>query len=139
MLPPNHMQIQVLPVGRDQAAGARDALEAVVKRYLPGVILKRVASHAEVAEHLNDDSSTPYIYFEIPGDNTAKGRQVERYVYSQIGDDAPRIPMNLGRMLVCHLLDCDAKIDWRKCAEDRESEKKVATRFRERFKEYAPK
>merc|ERR1719161_2849818 len=78
----NHMQIQVLPFELARAGAAREALEATVKRHLEGAILRRVQSHAEVTDHLNDDTTTPYVYFEIPGDNTARGRQIERYVFA---------------------------------------------------------
>ena len=42
---------------------------------------KKIAAHTEVAENLNDDPTTPYIYFELPGDLSAKGRQTERFLY----------------------------------------------------------
>merc|ERR1712084_153767 len=99
----SHMQIQVVPVDLSRAGSAREALEETTKRCLAGASLKRVASHSEVAEHVNDDSATPYIYFEIPGDNTAKGRQIERYVYAGV-DGGPRIPINFGRLVACNLL-----------------------------------
>merc|ERR1719271_80076 len=134
----NHMQIQVLPIDAARAGNAREALEESVKRHLAGAKLKRVGSHAEVVDHLGDDSTTPYIYFEIPGDNTARGRAIERYVFAQ-PKDGPRIPMSLGRQVACQLLNCEDKVDWRQCAEDQDSEKKLATAFRELFKPYQPK
>jgi len=132
----NHMQIQVIPFELSRAGAARDALEASVKRHLPGAILRRVQSHAEVVDHLNDDSTTPYVYFEIPGDNTARGRQIERYVFAA---KEPRIPLNFGRMVACELLNCEDKVDWRQCQEDKDSESKLTRVFREAFKPYQPK
>jgi diadenosine tetraphosphate (Ap4A) HIT family hydrolase len=135
----NHMQIQVLPIETSRAGAAREALEATVKRHLVGAVLKRVTSHAEVAEHLNDDTTTPYAYFEVPGDNTAKGRQIERYVYAGTTKESPRIPLNFGRMVACQLLNCEDKVDWRQCQEDQDTEKQKAVAFREVFKPFQPK
>merc|ERR1711865_530103 len=97
----NHMHIQVIPFEASRAGQCREALEASVKQHMAGAKLKRVSAHSEVVEHLGDDSATPYIYFEIPGDNTAKGRQVERYVYAATSKDQPRIPLNFGRQVIC--------------------------------------
>jgi len=134
----NHMQIQALPIPLTYAGNAREALEAMVKRHLTGAKLRRVQSHAEVVDHLQDDSTTPYIYFEIPGDNTAKGRTVERYCYAAT-KDGPRIPMNLGRQVACELLNCEDKADWRQCTEDQDTEKKHTKAFRDAFKPFQPK
>jgi len=134
----NHMQIQVLPFEQARAEKAREALEETVKRHLAGAKLRRVDSHAQVVDHLGDDSSTPYIYFEIPGDNTARGRQVERYVYAQ-QKDGPRIPMSIGRQVACHLLNCEDKVDWRACADEKDTEKKYSMAVRDLFKPYQPK
>lgn len=125
----NHMQVQVLPISRERAGEARDVLMDMARRHLPDRGLKRIGGHEEVAEHLNDDASTPYIYFEVPGDSTAKGREVERYVYAGVGG-GPRIPVNLGRMYACRLLDCEDKLDWRQCQDDRGAEKELAKAFR---------
>eukprot|EP00928_Gymnodinium_smaydae_P027657 TRINITY_DN21312_c0_g1_i1.p1 TRINITY_DN21312_c0_g1~~TRINITY_DN21312_c0_g1_i1.p1 ORF type:complete len:665 (-),score=160.20 TRINITY_DN21312_c0_g1_i1:383-2377(-) len=133
----NHMQLQVLPIDRQYSRDAAEALEAAAKRHLPGASFKRVSSHAEVIDHLGDDASTPYVYFELPGDNTAKGRLIERYVYAG-GGGGPRIPLNFGRQVACQLLGCEDKVDWRQCQEDRDSEKLSAIAFRERFKAYLP-
>ena len=40
---------------------------------------------------------TPYVYFELPGDNTAKGRSVERCVV--VGGGTARIPMEFPRQV----------------------------------------
>jgi len=135
----NHMQIQVLPIELSRAGAAREALEESVKRHLPGAKLKRVGTHAEVIEHLGDDATTPYVYFEIPGDNTAKGRAVDRYVYAGTTKGGPRIPLNFGRQVACELLNCENKVDWRQCQEDMDSEKLLTRTFREQFKKYQPK
>lgn len=134
----NHMQIQILPIDVSRAGAAREALEETTKRYLPGASLKRLASHAQVAEYVNDDSATPYVYFEVPGDNSAKGRLVERYLYAgTIG--GPRIPINFCRQAACTLLGCDEKVDWRQCQEDRDTERELASSFRELFKPFQPR
>jgi len=133
----NHMQIQVLPIDAEHAGLAREALETVLKQQLPGCSLRRLDAHSSVVDHLNDDPSTPYVYFEVPGDNTAKGRQVERFVYPG-GSGGPRIPINLGRIFACHLLGCQEKADWRQCQEDMESEKELAVSFRTKFKPFQP-
>mmetsp|Transcript_145170 Transcript_145170/g.256414 ORF Transcript_145170/g.256414 Transcript_145170/m.256414 type:complete len:653 (+) Transcript_145170:1-1959(+) len=135
----NHMQIQVLPIEQARVNNVRESLEAITRRDLVGASLKRVAAHSEVIDHLGDDSSTPYIYFEIPGDNTAKGRQIERYVYAGKGSDGPRIPLDFGRKVACHLLGCDDKVDWRQCQEDHDAEKRLAKIFREQFKPFQPR
>jgi len=134
----NHMQIQVIPIETARAGAAREALEASVRRHLAGAVLRRVQSHAEVVDHLDDDTTTPYVYFEVPGDNTAKGRQIERYVYAA-PKAGPRIPLNFGRMVACELLKCEDKVDWRQCQEDKDSESKLTRVFREAFKPYQPK
>merc|ERR1712151_767406 len=101
----NHMQIQVVPVDATRAGAAREALEETAQRCLRAK-LKRVQKHDDVAELVNDNAETPYIYFEIPGDNTAKGRSVERYVH--VGSEgSARIPINFGRQVACHLLGCE--------------------------------
>merc|ERR1712039_531962 len=133
----NHMMIQILPVDTARLGTCRESLEAVVKKQMPGQKLIRVGAHNEVVNHLNDDSSTPYVYFEIPGDNTAKGRQIERYLYVG-GPTAPRVPLNLGRMVACHVLDCMEKVDWKLCKEERDKEKQLAMEFREKFKPFQP-
>lgn len=134
----NHMQIQIVPIDINVANSARQALEETTKRFLPGVKLKKLKSHGEVAEHVNDDSATPYIYFEIPGDNTARGRQVERYMYAGVDPEGPRIPINIGRQVACELLGCEEKADWRKCQEGREEEGELASTLREQFKAFKP-
>lgn len=136
----NHMQIQVLPIEQSRVNHVRESLEAITRRELVGAKLSRVTAHSEVIDHLGDDSGTPYIYFEIPGDNTAKGRQIERYVYAQPkGSEGPRIPLEFGRKVACHLLNCDDKVDWRQCKEDHEAEKRLAKNFREQFKPFQPR
>mmetsp|Transcript_55925 Transcript_55925/g.179500 ORF Transcript_55925/g.179500 Transcript_55925/m.179500 type:complete len:656 (-) Transcript_55925:6-1973(-) len=133
----NHMQIQVLPVGEESAGAAREALDAMAAKHLPGCSLAQLRAHSEVVEHLNDDSTTPYVYFEVPGDNTAKGRSVERLVYAG-GSGGPRIPLNLGRQVACHLLGCEEKLEWRRCHEDRDAERQLAEAFRQRFLKFQP-
>merc|ERR1719277_1491825 len=105
----NHMQIQLVSIERKEAGSARDELERLAQMHLGGG-LKKINSHKEVVEHLNDDSTTPYLYFECPGDATAKGRDVERYVYA---GHANRIPLNFGRQWACDLLGLKDKLDWR--------------------------
>lgn len=135
----NHMMLQLLPVPRDRAGGAKEALEEAAGRHLAGATFKRVAAHSEVSEVLADaDSTTPYIYFELPGENTAKGRQVERFIYVA-SPGGPRIPVSFGRQVGCQILGCEAKVDWRQCQEDRDAEKALAVAFREKFKTYQPK
>jgi len=134
----NHMQIQIVPFDANMAERAREVLQDTFKQLMPGAILRRVHSHDEVVQHMNDDSATPYVYFEIPGDRTAKERVIERYVYAGVDPEGPRIPVNIGRKVACTLLDCDGKVDWRKCTEDRETEKELAAAFRERFKPFRP-
>merc|ERR1719213_794874 len=134
----NHMQVHICSIDQKKAGDSRDSLEETVKAHLPGAKLRRVQTHAEVIDHLGDDSTTPYVYFEIPGDNSARGRQVERYVYAQ-EKDGPRVPMSIGRAVGCAILNCEDKVDWRQCAEDKDSETKLARTFREMFKPYQPK
>jgi hypothetical protein len=134
----NHMQLQVVPIDNSTAGAARQALEQTAKDKLGGVKLKKLQSYDEVADHLNDDPFTSYIYFEIPGDNTAKGRAIERYMYAGTDPDGPRIPINIGRLVACELLDCQEKVDWRQCQEDRETERDIASTLREQFKAFKP-
>jgi hypothetical protein len=133
----NHMMIQVLPIDGERAAGAVEALESVGERSLPGAKFKRVNAHSDVVEHLKDDPSTPFIYFELPGDKTAKGRQIERYVYAG-GAGGPRIPVSFGRQVACQLLGCMDKVEWKQCQEDPDVEKRHSAALRERFKRFQP-
>jgi hypothetical protein len=132
----NHMQIQCVPIEKKYAGNAREALERLAEKHLGGG-LKRISSHKEVVEHLNDDSTTPYLYFECPGDSTAKGREIERYVYSGANGNA-RIPMTFGREWACEVLDLRDRLDWRQCQDDRDTEKALAQRFRDAFKPFDP-
>mmetsp|Transcript_112665 Transcript_112665/g.318305 ORF Transcript_112665/g.318305 Transcript_112665/m.318305 type:complete len:659 (-) Transcript_112665:313-2289(-) len=134
----NHMQIQVLPVDRKRAGDARSVLEVIAKKRLDGAKFRRITAHREVVEHAKDDSGTPYIYFEIPGDNTAKGRQIERFVYAG-SPGGPRLPMNIGREVACELLGCEGKLDWKQCQEDKSVEKRLAESFRAKFKAFQPR
>lgn len=133
----NHMQIQVVPIDQSRASSVHGVLEAVAKKCLPGAVLRRINSHADVVEHLNDEATMPYIYFELPGENTAKGRLTERFVYA-CASGGPRIPVNFGRQVACNLLGCGDKVDWRLCKEDRDAEKQLAVSFREQFRPYQP-
>jgi hypothetical protein len=132
----NHMQIQLVPIERKQAGSARDELERLAQMHLGGG-LKKISSHKEVVEHLNDDSTTPYLYFECPGDATAKGRVVERYVFAG-GNANARIPMNFGREWACSLLDARDRLDWRQVQDDRQTEERLAKRFRDAFLPFEP-
>lgn len=135
----NHMQIQVLAIDQKYAWHARDALETVTKRELAGASFKSVDSHAAVTGEMGDDASTPYLYFELPGDNTSKGRRIERYVYAAGREGGPRIPVNFGRQVACHLLSCEDKVDWREYQEDKDTEKGLAMSFRQKFRDFQPK
>lgn len=137
----NHMQIQVLPIDKSRAgAEAREALEAATKQHLAGATFKRISSHEDVADNLNDDPTTPYIYFEIPGDLSARGRQIERFLYAALPNGGgPRIPINFGRQVACQLLGCEDKVDWRQCQDSKEGEKKLALTLREIFKPFQVK
>jgi len=134
----NHMQIQILPMDQNQAYGSQEALQEMGKKYLPDANFKKVEAYADVVDHLNDDSATPYVYFELPGDNTAAGRKVERFIHVGQKDDDSRIPINFGRQVACQIFDCEEKVDWRQCTEDRDREKQLAVAFRQEFKDYAP-
>eukprot|EP00930_Biecheleria_cincta_P031757 TRINITY_DN22021_c0_g1_i2.p1 TRINITY_DN22021_c0_g1~~TRINITY_DN22021_c0_g1_i2.p1 ORF type:complete len:661 (-),score=123.01 TRINITY_DN22021_c0_g1_i2:18-1967(-) len=136
----NHMQIQVLPLDQTKAREAKEALEFVTRRQLQGATLKRASSHSDILDHMQDDATTPYVYFELPGDLTAKGRQIERYFYAAPpGGNGPRIPVNFGRQVACHLLGCDDKVDWRSCQDTKEGETKLCKTLRELFKPFQAK
>jgi len=134
----NHMQIQVVPIDKRAGEGARDSLQIVAKKRLDGGMFRKVSSHREVRDHVKDDSGIPYVYFEIPGENSAKGRLIERYVYAGV-PGGPRVPMNIGREVACHLLECGDKDNWKDCQEEKAMEKQHAVAFRERFKQYQPR
>lgn len=137
----NHMMLQILPIDRKQGGAAREVMHNVIKTDIPGVTLTQVYSHTEVANFMNDDTTISYVYFEIPGETTANGREVERYVFANTEADGKagiRIPIDIGRRVACQLLGCDSKLDWRRCQEDKEAERRLAKTFRERFKPYQP-
>jgi len=71
----NHMQIHMMPMEQRRVPDARDGLETVMKKQMPGAVLKRISSQADVTEHQGSDPHTPYFYLELPGENTARGRQ----------------------------------------------------------------
>mmetsp|Transcript_6173 Transcript_6173/g.14337 ORF Transcript_6173/g.14337 Transcript_6173/m.14337 type:complete len:675 (+) Transcript_6173:55-2079(+) len=133
----NHMQIQVLPIDQTSAHRAREVLQTTVREVLPKGKLRRIQAFSDVADAINDNTETPYIYFEIPGDNSAKGRGVERYVYPQV-EEASKIPLNFGRQVACNLLGLEDKVDWRACSDDRETEKDLAATFRQQYLTFAP-
>jgi len=136
----NHMQVQVLPIDKARAGSeARAALEAAAKQHLAGATFKKVSAHTEVAENLNDDPTTPYIYFELPGDLSARGRQIERFLYAALPGVGPRIPINFGRQVACQLLGCEDKVDWRGCQDSKEGEKQLAVTLRALFKPFQVK
>lgn len=135
----NHMQVQVLPIDKSRCGSeARGALEAAAKQHLAGATFKKVSAHTDVVDNLNDDPTTPYIYFEIPGDLSARGRVTERFLYAAL-PGKPRIPINFGRQVACHLLGCEDKVDWRQCQDSKEGEKKLAVTLRELFKPFQVK
>ncbi|OLP93750.1 CWF19-like protein 1-like [Symbiodinium microadriaticum] len=129
-----------LSAEKSAGAEAREALEAATKQHLAGATFKRISSHEDVADNLNDDPTTPYIYFEIPGDLSARGRQIERFLYAALPNGGgPRIPINFGRQVACQLLGCEDKVDWRQCQDSKEGEKKLALTLREIFKPFQVK
>jgi len=134
----NHMMIQVLPIGSQHASRARNVMEDVIEQQMPGISLQRLTAYSDVVELLNDDSTTPYIYFEVPVDSPDGGeRGVERFAYAGVSGIS-RIPVQIGREVACQLLGCKDRLDWRQWQEDRDSEGQLAAAFRERFKPFQP-
>eukprot|EP00913_Durusdinium_trenchii_P024981 g23447.t1 len=66
------------------------------------------------------------------------GRVTERFLYAAL-PGKPRIPINFGRQVACHLLGCEDKVDWRQCQDSKEGEKKLAVTLRELFKPFQVK
>ena len=69
---------------------------------------------------LNDDPSKSFLYLEIPGLRTAKGRLQTRF-YQEMIPGAP-YDMQLGRILACHILNEREKVDWKSCVLEKNKE-----------------
>merc|ERR1719387_3485756 len=115
---------------------ARMVLAEMTKKIGIGYTVERVSSLKGLDAKVRQ-LETPYVYFEIPGDNTAKGRSVERCVV--VGGGTARIPMDFPRKVVCELLDLQDRVDWKKCATSPEEEGLAARVIREQFAPFDPK
>jgi len=121
----NHMQLHVVPVPQSRSSAARETLEESVKK--AGLTLKRIERISHLEEAVGDAN---YWYFAVPGDNSARGRTLEHYVV--LGG---RLPLNMGREIVCDLLGCSEKVDWRECQLTEEQETKAANVLRQTMKQ----
>merc|ERR1719387_1593017 len=62
----NHMQIQICSCAtRSSGLPAFQALQETSQKLLNGVEFKKISDPTEIAEHMNDNAETPYLYFEL--------------------------------------------------------------------------
>lgn len=127
------MQLQCCPVPQSRANQARPVLAQMCDKL--GIRLQPLPSLEALADKV-PRIETPYCYFEIPGDNTAKGRSIDRFV---IVGGSVRIPMVFPRQVVCELLELRDRVDWRACAGSADEEALGARVLREQFAAFDPR
>ncbi|CEM04589.1 unnamed protein product [Vitrella brassicaformis CCMP3155] len=141
-----HTQLQVVPIPKQLEASIGQIFEARAKEAnltyerlerrepMPegGSGSQGVGEMRQLAERVNN-AKMPYLYLELPGDNTARGRQVDSYLITG-GPSKVRIPLNLGREALCEALGSPEKADWKRCALPQQEEERLCMRFRKDFK-----
>jgi len=132
----NHMQIQVIPVPSSLGSHAHSVLEIVTEKHLKSTPIRKIDGPHEIADLLQGDPKAAYCYFEFPGDLTAGGRRLEKFVIRAPGMP---IPINFPREVVAQLLEMPHRIDWRDCQLEGEVESALAAKLRNEFKPYVPK
>ena len=98
------------------------------------------ANSATAAEqNLKTIAETPYLYLELPGDGTAKGKRTDRYIGFGNRQGEGRIPPTFARDLVCEGMDVPDRADWRNCQLQLDEEKEVAENVKAELRKVLPK
>lgn len=124
----NHAQFQAIAIPRRMAFCAQPALLSLGKK--AGLIFRKIDSPSELFTLQDGASATPYYYFQLPGDNTARGRMTEHWVCSS---DSTKMPLNFGREVLCEILEAKDKLDWRKCVMSEEKETAIAAHLKDKM------
>merc|ERR550534_1355411 len=133
----NHMQIQIVAI--PETLGASNSLlvlEQLTEKCLGCEPILKIDLAQDIADKVKGDAQMPYVYFELPGDNTEKGRMIDRYLIKAPGR---RLPLTFAREVGATLLDLPDKVDWRTCQLDPDEEQSVAMILRQKFKPFVPK
>ena len=78
---------------------------------------------------LKNDPTKHFFYLEFPGLKTAKGRQKNRF-YCEIVENQSKFDLQFGRVMACHLLNQQERINWKNCTLDKEKEEQLALMFK---------
>lgn len=130
----NHMHFQVVPVDPQHSPNARACLEDLCQKL--GLRVEPIRSMEDIGKKV-PRIEIPYVYFELPGMATAKGKSIERFLV--IGGGASRLPMSFQRKYVCYLIGQRQREDWRQCKQDDDEEAFGAKILRDQFKKFDPK
>ncbi|CAD7957469.1 unnamed protein product [Amoebophrya sp. A25] len=150
-----HVSDQLLQTAHANTGGQPSRISSNVRKMLEAVedpddVLDKTNSHGlrqlldrnasrffanEPERNLQSLLDMPYLYLELPGDSTARGRKMDRYVCYGPG----KIPMNFAREMLCDALDCPDRADWRDCQLDGPAEKAHATALKDRLAPFLPK
>jgi len=117
----NHFHIQVVPVPKSiDVQTVQEAFESVGNQF-----------------RMKFNFSN-YFHFLIE----SVGLQ-EDYFYVQIGDNKRlvcrlqnHIPFSFGRKVICQLLDCPSREDWKSCEQSKKAEMGITNNFRTNFKSF---
>ncbi|CAD7939930.1 unnamed protein product [Amoebophrya sp. A120] len=129
------------PEGADQDGTSTHVVDPYGDAKPPSTALPKLLSQNanrffanEPERNLQSLLQMTYLYLELPGDNTAKGKKIDRYVCYGPG----RIPMNFARDVICTGLDCMDRSDWRDCQLDGPREKEIAQALKSKLDKYLP-
>eukprot|EP00392_Amoebophrya_sp_AT5.2_P015368 g15570.t1 len=127
-------ELRSSPGGGRDLGGGRDEDDVAVSNGFTQLLEKNASRFFanEPERNLQTLLQMPYLYLELPGDSTARGKRMDRYVSYGPG----RIPMNFARDMVCAGLGCEEKADWRACQLPGPEEKGLAEKLKQRIKNF---
>jgi len=118
-----HYHIQAIPVEELMIPNVLSVFQDDASKI--GFELEEVPSEKSIVELISE--TTSYFAFESPLEN----KVFIAYIKSQ---QPP--PFQLGRQVLCDLMNKKDRIDWKACSLDKEGEKKLAIEFKIVFKQY---
>eukprot|EP00920_Eleutheroschizon_duboscqi_P021074 GHVT01049644.1.p1 GENE.GHVT01049644.1~~GHVT01049644.1.p1 ORF type:complete len:197 (-),score=35.75 GHVT01049644.1:430-1020(-) len=137
-----HCQIHVIPIPSSASMKASDLL--LKRAAASGLAFERVVGGKDLdsnplAKRQQQTTRQAYLYFQLPGMKTAKGTQVEHFIYSATSASHARVPMNFPREFVAQLLGTPERADWKLCPQlPPKEETKAADKFRKLFEPFEP-
>jgi len=127
----SHMQLQVVPIPRKFGLQCPQFFESSARdRNMSLTKLDRDASMKTVRENVSG-TTTAYFYIEIPGDNTAQGMRVDRYLH--ITPKGVKLAANFGREVLAELLESKQRVNWQECVVSRDKEAELTNQLRALF------